>query len=340
MAAARPTIYDVAQRARVSPATVSKVLRGVTTVSPANAERVNEAVQELSYRRDALAANLRRNRRAIVGLIVPDFRNPFFGALVAEIERLAEEQGFRLVAVSSSESAEKEAAQIEALLDWRVGGLIVIPATGQLASAARLRQEAMPLVILDRVPDRIPFDGVGVDNAEACAAMVRHFHDLGHRRLLVAASLPRLPNMAERLRGVAEAAEALAQPMDIETLFCGAGLDSASRTMARRFAEAPLPTAVFTLYIQGTLAVLRAIGAHDLAIPGEISIAGFDDFEWMQVMHPPVATVIQPVAKLARAAWEQLHLRIDHPLEPLVRRRLSCRVEFRGSIAAPRPAHR
>lgn len=333
----RPTIYDVAHKARVSPATVSKVLRGVTTVSRENTARVNEAVQELGYRSDPLAANLRRNKRALVGLIIPDFKNPFFGALVASIERLAEDSGFRLVAVSSSESAKKEKAQIEALLDWRVGGMILIPSTGELTSAARLREEAIPAVILDRVPPASAFDGVGVDNAEACGAMVRHFYDLGHRRLLVAGSSPDLPNMAERLAGLRNAAASLPQPMDIEILYCGADMDSANRTMAGRFAKAPLPTAVFALYIQGTLAALREIGARNLTIPDDISIAGFDDFEWMQVMHPPVATVIQPIDDLARAAWAQLLHRIDHPHGKRQRTQLSCRIEYRGSIAEFRP---
>ncbi len=331
---ARPTIYDVAHRASVSPATVSKVLRGVETVGADNASRVNKAVRELGYRRDPLAANLRRNRRALIGLIVPDFRNPFFGALVAEIEKLAEAGGYRLVAVSSSEAETMEHRQIEALLDWRVAGVILIPSSAGLASVRRLKAEAMPTIIVDRVAANSPFDGVGVDNAEASAKMVRHFYDHGHRHLLVAASAPDLPNMAERIEGVRAAARAVSEPMRIEILACGSSLDSATSAMARRFERGTPPKAVFALFIQATLAVLREVAKLNLRIPEDISVAGFDDFEWMQVMHPPVATVIQPVEELAARAWERLLHRIEHPDRAPAKLRIPCSVDFRGSIAA------
>jgi LacI family transcriptional regulator len=333
-AVARPTIYDVARMARVSTATVSKVLRGVTSVGADNAMRVNEAVRELGYRGDPLAANLRRNRRSLVGLIVPDFRNPFFGALVAEIEHLAETSGHRLVAVSTSESPEKEGSQISSLLDWRIGGLILIPSTQGSQSITRLNREGIPAVILDRVPAQSGCDGVGVDNAEAAGEMVRRFHALGHRRLLVAATTPKYQNMVERLAGLHEAAASLSHPMEVEVLFCGTDMESATRAFATRFAQGNIPAAIFALFNQGTLAALREISLRNLTIPDDISIAGFDDLEWMQVMHPPVASVIQPVDELARVAWERLLYRMDNPQTKPQRVRLNCRIEFRGSLAA------
>ncbi len=330
---ARPTIYDVARRASVSPATVSKVLRGIDTVGADNASRVNAAVRELGYRSDPLAANLRRSRRALVGLIVPDFRNPFFGALIASIEKLAEASGYRLVTVSSSEAEAIERRQIEALLDWRVAGIVLIPSSAGLASARRLKAEAMPTVIVDRVSAGSPFDGIGVDNAEASGKMVRRFYEHGHRHLLVAASSPDLPNMAERIAGVRAAARAMSEPMRIEILACGASLDSATQAMMQRFETGAVPKAVFALFIQATLAVLREVAKLNLRIPEDISIAGFDDFEWMQVMHPPVATVVQPVEELAARAWERLLHRIEHPDRAAAKLRIPCSVEFRGSIA-------
>jgi LacI family transcriptional regulator len=331
----RPTIYDVAQRASVSPATVSKVLRGVATVGADNATRVNKAVRELGYRSDPLAANLRRNRRSLVGLIVPDFKNPFFGALVAAIEHCAEDSGYRLVTVSSSEAEKKERRQIEALLDWRVGGLILIPSAAGIKNLKLLKSEGIPTVIVDRVSPASRFDGVGVDNAEASAKMVRRFYDRGHRRLLIAASLPDLPNMRDRIEGACAAARAMAGAMETEVLYCGPDLAHATASVTRRFEHGVPPRAVFALFIQATLAVLREVDKLGLRIPEDISLAGFDDFEWMQVMHPPVATVIQPVEQLAAAAWKQLLHRIEFPDRATSAIQIPCSLEFRGSIAAP-----
>lgn len=332
----RPTIYDVARTARVSPATVSKVLRGVTTVGADNAKRVMSAVRDLGFRSDPLAANLRLTRRSIVGLIVPDFKNPFFGALVSAIEQLAEGSGYRLVAVSSSEVESTEHRQVEALLDWRVAGIIIIPSTANTPDSALVKSDGTPFVVLDRVTEGLPFDGVGVDNAQACAKMVKYFYDHGHRKLTIAASTPNLPNMRERIEGAVTAARAMPEPMETDVLYCGPDLKHATDVIAKRFEHKNPPQAVFALYIQATLAVLREVDKLGLQVPHDISLAGFDDFEWMQVMHPPVATVIQPIEQMAAMAWKQLLQRIDFPDRPIGNFQIPCRLEFRGSIAKPR----
>ena len=332
----RPTIYDVARNAHVSPATVSKVLRGVTTVGAENAKRVTSAVRDLGFRSDPLAANLRLNRRSIIGLIVPDFKNPFFGALVSAIEELAEGSGYRLVAVSSSEVESTEHRQVEALLDWRVAGIIIIPSAANKSDSSLVRSDGTPFVVLDRVTEDLPFDAVGVDNAQASAKMVRHFYDHGHRKLTIAASTPNLPNMRERIKGAVSAACAMPEPMETDVLYCGPDLKHATDTVAIRFEQKHPPQAVFALYIQATLAVLREVNKLGLQVPRDISLAGFDDFEWMQVMHPPVATVIQPIEKMAATAWKQLLQRIDVPDFAPTNIQIPCSLEFRGSISKPR----
>ena len=105
----RASIHDVASRAGVSAATVSKVMQGVTTVRPENAQRVFDAVQLLGYRVDPLASDLRRARRRIIGAIVPEFESEFFGSVVTQLERLAEQRGYALVAASSRESGSARA---------------------------------------------------------------------------------------------------------------------------------------------------------------------------------------------------------------------------------------
>ena len=334
----RPTIYDVANQAKVSTATVSKVLRGVSTVGTANAARVNEAVRVLAYRRDPLASNLRRSRRALIGLVVPDFKNPFFGALIAEIERCSAQSNFELVTVSSAEGGPGEIRQIEALLDWRVAGIIVIPNAPRFTSGRALDQAGVPTVLLDRVTKGMPFDGVGVDNEVACGRMVQQFYRLGHRELLVAASSPDLPNMRERINGVRKACAEMVEPVAIEILSCGKDLAGATKVVAGRFAAGPPPRAVFALFIEATLAVLREVSHRGLAVPRDLSLAGFDDFEWLQVMHPPVATVIQPIEGMAKAAWARLMQRLEQPESKPELTRVACQIDFRGSLAPPSAA--
>jgi len=332
----RPTIHDVARRANVSPATVSKVLRGIGSAKPENIARIREAVRELGFRVDPLAANLRKAQRAIIGLVVPDFRNPLFGALVAEFEQLAAADGYRLVAVSSAETNEREEAQIEALLDWRVAGLIVIPTDGALTKAATIMEQGVATVLLDRVPANSPFDSVGVDNFAASAAVVRHLVELGHRHILLATSSLSRPNMQDRMHGAMSVAEAAGAAGMIEVLACGVDLPSALQAVAGRLDAGTMPTAIFTLFSPATLATLRELGRRGLAIPEDLSLVGFDDVEWLQVTHPPVAAVIQPVTELAHTTWAQMMRRLRKEAEGDAHFVVPCRLDFRGSVAPPR----
>ena len=328
----RPTIYDVARHAGVSPATVSNVQRGVKTVSLENIRKVTEAVQLLGYRRDQRAANLRSRRNALIGLIIPDFTNPFYSALVAACEKLADAQGFRLVAVSNHENFENEVRKIQELIDWRVAGLMIVPSTAQVSGIEALKTDGVPTVVLDRVMNTCPFDSVNVNNSISCENMVQKFYDAGHRHLLVAATTLALPNMQARLDGVMKAAERMPQRMNIEVMRSGLDLESATKAMVERFESGPRPTAIFSLFIQGTLASLREIARCRLSIPDQISLAGFDDFEWMQVMHPPIAAVIQPVSSIAETAMQMLAERIAAPHQKLRHVQLDCAVDSRGSI--------
>ena len=331
----RPTIHDVARLANVSPATVSKVLRGIGAVKADNVARIHEAVRELGFRIDPLAANLRRSQRSIVGLIVPDFRNPFFGSMVAAFERLAEGSGYRLVAVSTVENREREASQIEALLDWRVAGLIVVPMEETPAAETSIRDQNVATVLLDRVPDETRFDKVGVNNFEASAAVIRHLVHLGHRSVLIGSSSLERTNMRDRMRGVMAAAAQAGIADGIEVVACGFDVASSMEAMAERFARGDLPTAAFALFSPATLAILREVERRGLTVPADLSVVGFDDVEWMQVTHPPVAAVIQPIEEIAQAAWTQLMQRLATPGGEPHAFEVLCQLDFRGSVAPP-----
>lgn len=329
----RPTIHDVARLANVSPATVSKVLRGLGAVKADSVARIHAAVRELGFRVDPLAANLRRSRRSIIGLVVPDFRNPFFGSMVASFERLAEGSGYRLVAVSSAEKVEREAAQIEALLDWRVAGLIVIPTEARPVAEASILDQKVATVLLDRVPDETSFDKVNVDNAEASAAVIRELVAKGHKRILVAPASLERTNMRDRLAGVMLAAREAGIADSIEVVVCGPDVASATEAIAARFDKGDLPTAIFTLFGPATMATLREVERRGLVVPADLSVVGFDDVEWMQVTHPPIAAVIQPIDQIAEAAWGQMIARLASPGDPPKSLIVQCQLDFRGSVA-------
>src|SRR5918995_1319338 len=131
------TIYDVAERAGVSPATVSRVLNGRSTVDSGLAARVQKAIQELDYRPNAVARNLRRSRTSLWAVIISDIGNPFFTSLVRGVEDVAQRAGFSVVLCNSDEDAAKEGQYVSAALSEQMAGVIISP-SGRATHVNRL----------------------------------------------------------------------------------------------------------------------------------------------------------------------------------------------------------
>lgn len=334
----RPTILDVAQEAGVSAATVSNVLNERRNVDSTLAQRVHEVVERIGYRVDPVAANLRRAKPFMVGLVVPDFSNPFFGELVDHVELLAEKDGYRLTVMSSREDAELEKSRIQALGDWRAAGVILVSVGREGATRRALDEAGLPTVFVDRPAHDDSFDSVVVDNAKASGDALSCLVDAGHRRILIAASSKRVPNMADRVGGALSMAKKRGVANAVEVLECGASGSDARKVLGERLARSPRPTAVLTLYNIATLETMRVVNDLNVEIPADISVVGFDDAPWMQVARPPLTAVEQPVAKLAKTAWSSLMERIDGKELSGEIKTLPCNLIDRASVAPPTDA--
>jgi LacI family transcriptional regulator len=336
----RATIHDVARRAGVSAATVSKVLRGIGAVRPDTVGRVRAAVEALDYRLDPLAAGLRRSRRRIVGAVVPDLESPFFGALVTELERQAEAAGYHMIVASSRESEEREADLVARMGDWRVAGTVLVPVRSERGRGAeRLRALGMRAVLVDRVSADPEYDTVSADNAEASAAVADFLIGAGHRHVLLHGATRLSKAVRTRLEGFRARARALDPAVRIDEILSDQAPE-AQRAAIRAYLEAGppagRPTAVFSLSQHSTLLVLSELRRSGIRCPDDIALVGFDDADWMQTTWPAITAVAQPVAAIAARALGALLARIEgaetgaprHHLEP-------CTMRIRDS-AGPR----
>jgi DNA-binding LacI/PurR family transcriptional regulator len=333
----RPSLRDVARAAGVSAACASNVINRRRSQDDPIGRAVLKAVDDLGYRANAIAANLRRTNSRFVGVVLPDFENPFFGALLAALERCAEESGYRLTAASSREDERIEAREVGELLGWRVAGLLVAPTVR--SRGPEPESGGVPIVVVDRVSGREGADEVSADNTEAARDVTARLIALGHRAVLVAHSDPALLNVAERLRGVRAAADAAAATgtrFGVQLLECGSSIDSADRAFAAHFAHHPVPGAVFALNNLATLAAFGAVQRQGLVPGRDLALVSFDDSAWMAHMHPAVAAVVQPVEDIARAAWSRLIARIEGQAGAPVSVRIPCRIAARGTLVAPR----
>jgi LacI family transcriptional regulator len=332
----RPSIHDVASRAGVSAATVSKVMQGVATVRPENARRVFDAVETLGYRVDPLASDLRRARRRIIGAIVPEFESEFFGTLITELEELAERRGYALVAASSRESEARERDMLGRMHDWRVAGLVLAPVRNEHGpGAALMKSYGMTGVLIDRVLADDAFDTVSADSAAASAEVARALIASGHRHILVVGLGEQAATVHTRLDGFRGAVEETAPGARIDVILAETDVEPLRASIRSYFDKGERPTAVYSLFLKGTLVALSEFRRRGWHCPDDVSLVGFDDAEWMQATWPAIAAVVQPVRQMAAQAMEVLFRRIDGDEGPPTALLEKCTVLMRESVGSP-----
>jgi DNA-binding LacI/PurR family transcriptional regulator len=294
-------------------------------VAPALVERVHAAVAELGYVADIGAARLRSRRSTIVGVVVPDFANPYYDQFVSVVERAAHAAGYELMLVSSNASVEIETRRLRSLMTWRPAGIILLPCDDDFTRLAD-----MPMVVADRIPERLDVDAVGIDNRAAAFEATRHLIEQGHIRLLaVACGGMTIRNVAERCQGYLAAcvdrATAAILEVGISTEEC--------RTALVRHLSCPSerPAALFTANNTATMGALEAFNALGMRIGRDIALAAFDYEPWMSVVSPPLTAVRQPVTDVAQATWDRLQARMDGDSSVPGEIRLECRLEVRES---------
>ena len=336
----RPSIHDVASRAGVSAATVSKVMAGVTTVKPENAQRVFDAIEQLGYRVDPLASDMRRAKRRIIGAIMPEFESEFFGQMVTQLESLAEQRGYTLVAASSREPEAREKEILARMHDWRVAGVVLAPVRNEHGPAAEfMKANGMTGVLIDRVLSDDAFDTVSADSAAASAEVARELIGKGHRHILVVGLGEKAATVRARLDGFRATALRLAPHMRIDVVLAETDVEPLRARLRDYFdkgeGRGERPTAVYSLFLKGTLVALSEFRRRGWHCPNDISLVGFDDAEWMQVTWPAIAAVVQPVRQIAGHAMDALFARIEGEDGPPTARLEPCRVLMRESVGSP-----
>ncbi|HLW93303.1 MAG TPA: LacI family DNA-binding transcriptional regulator [Roseiarcus sp.] len=336
-----PTIHDVALRAGVSAATASNVFNRNRPVGEESRARVAKAAADLGYRPNHLAAALRAKRSRLIGVVVPEISNPFFASLVHGIEEQAADSPYELVLVSSSEDEATEARRIEALIDRQIEGLIVVPSSdGSFAALREKRGGALPpAVLVDRGCGSPGVDTVGAENAAGGVAATRHLLSLGHRDIAVLTPSISLANIRGRIDGYRQALEEAGLAPRARICVGGQQLDQLRGAIEQDLHRADRPTAIFALTNVAALAAIKAVRALGLDIPGDVSVVGFDDFDWMCALRPYLTTIAQPVDEIVSSAWRLLMQRLSGAAkEEDVRIELPCALKVREStgLACPR----
>ncbi|MEU8270211.1 LacI family DNA-binding transcriptional regulator [Sphaerisporangium sp. NPDC049002] len=297
----RTTIKDVAEAAEVGVATVSRVLSGTGSASPATREKVLAAAARLDYRPSALGRNLRRQRTGGIGLLVPDITDTFYGRLTDGVLACAQSAGEPVMIGTTGDDPEREAELIGSLLEESVERVIAVPCgDGEMWGPAF--RAGLSVVFAERpVQGRENVPSVVTDDRTGVRTAVEYLAGLGHRRI---AFLSR-HGQAQRVRAFREALAALGVTVDEELIVrAHATRDSAYAAAAGLFQHRPDLTAVLAGgNLLGEAAVLAA-KELDFRVPRDISLIMFDDVPWAELCHPPLTVISQPAQDMGYRAAE------------------------------------
>jgi LacI family transcriptional regulator len=329
-------LRDVADHAGVSPATASRILNGNTRVDPELRDRVQASVKALGYRPNRLARNLRLQRMDAIGVIVSDIENPHFGEMVNVIEGEAFRLGYRVLVCGTNESSDKQSTYLRMLADEHVAGVVLSPSDPGASEITDLLDLGIPVVAFDREVADPRADTVIADNVAGLVQATQLLVKAGHTDIGYVGGRRGVETSIERLKGYQQAMRAAGlRPRAVVGDF---RIEGGRRAVDQLLASPSPPTAIVVANNLMTLGALRAARDADVRIPDELAIVGVDDPYWAEFVNPPITSLAQPVAAMAREAVGMLLARIDGDVGPPRRSLHSFGLVVRASSGTARRA--
>lgn len=308
---------EVAALAGVSIKTVSRVVNGETGVSQQLLAQVTRAVNQLDYRHNLAASNLRRahGRTGLIGALLQDVSNSFSATLLRALEDAARARGAVVLAASLDEEGERERALVGDLVSRRVDGLVLMPATPRQDYLASELRAGLPTVLVDRAPRGIEVDSVTVDNVAGAREATEHLLAHGHRRIALLADLSTIQTAKRRIEGYTAALSAAGLAPDPALVVPDLRtVEDAESVTARLLDLSRPPTAVLAMRNVLSIGAIKALRARGLQ--HQVALVGFDDFPLADLLDPPVTQVRQDVDLIGNHVTRLVFARLDGDRSP------------------------
>ena len=333
------SLKHVARLAGVSPATVSRVVRGERYVSSSTRQKVLDAIEELNYRPNSLARSMKQQRANAIGIIVPDISNSFFSTLTRGVQHYARKLGFDTLIYDTAGDPARELVGLSLLLSRRIDGAILGTERVDFTGIPETLAKDASIVLVHNMAKGIEADFVATDNALGARMAVEYLLSLGHRRIGLITG-PRCQSCAiERQHGYIEALLNASLEVDSRLVRHGDFDLLSGYQLANVLLDLDRPpTALFVADCRMTVGALRALRERETRVPEQVAIASFDDVENSFLSYAPVTAVIQPTIEIGQKAAELVIRRVCAQNKPQRQTlRLRPGLIIRGPIVGPPP---
>lgn len=326
-------ITDVAKKANVSVATVSRVLNRRGNVKKSTEEKVLEAIRELDYIPNFSAHCLKAKRTLTIGMIVPDITNPFFPIVFEGAENVVKQEGYTIILCNTFEDEYEEMRYLSILEAKKVDGILLIkapPRSGHEKYMEKLKSIPIPIVYLDRLPELQDIPAVVSDNIGGGYAATTHLLKLGHRKIGVITVQYPLTVHQERLQGYINALRDHNIPINKHYIKKGAATIQEGTSLGHSLTSMKdRPTAIFVTNYKMTIGLMRALEMAGLECPQHISVVGYDDLDWENVFHPRLTVVAQFAYQMGETAAQLLINILRNGVDSLINKRVILSTELK-----------
>ena len=296
------TIAEVATKAGVSPATVSRVMNGRFLGEPVIADRVLAVAAELSYSPNHLARSLALGQTSAIAFVVPDLANPAFQAMLSSLSKAAAKDGYRVLVADSAESPEDEPLLVSEIRR-RCDAVVLCAPRMSDAQLEALGDSIRPLVLINRADAKIDAPSLSIDYRSGIQDLAQHLADLGHRHLVFLEGPAGSVSNRHRLDGLADF-EKRTPGIRIDRMPGGATSEDGEVAAASvRDSGATAALAFNDLAAIGLLNGLIELGVR---VPEDVSVTGFDDIPFARYSAPPLTTLSVPHEELGAQAWQRM----------------------------------
>lgn len=337
------TIGDVAREAGVSISTVSRIVNGeYGAAAEETRARIFAAIDQLGYLPNGAARSLKTGRSRMIGVLLADIEHPYWNTVLGGVNEVCSRLGYGALVSSAGEDPNVEDSYLRMFRSQQVAGILLNPTQADEKTIARWAKLDLPVVMLDRTLPGLPFALVAADNAAGVRAATQHLLHLGHREIgFVSWRLGAYANRRERLDGYLQALQDASIETRANTIaFADVGWQDGVRASLELLDRADRPTAVVSGNAMLNLQVLAAAKHLGLRVPEDLSVVGFDDSPWDDLVDPPLTTVATPARDIGVVAAELLLENTDKGASILgVERRLPTRLVIRQSSTHPPSRH-